>query len=448
MSQMSIPSQPIGPSLGVPAATPVAPTLSPPPATPQATAPVMQADQNQVTAQTNGVGDMGALPWDAEDLATPATIFQDTPEYQALSVADRQKVDNFFAAATPEGTAPEKAAEVAQQVATLLQHDRLDATDAFGTRVIDHLDTLTKSPLAQALRGQTTKAELAQDLLKALSDPASLTQGVDTLDCAEATLEATLAYSQPGDFARIATQLATKGSATIPGAPSTPGNEQMPLVMLGERAERNMLSHMMQGSFKAKVDGRSPVELKNLDKAGKLEKEGLDSRKVKMLYDGITGKDHLTLYAADGVNLVPALRKALENSDSGVVKVTMRSDSGLHAVAVTGFSDEGVNIWDPATGEAKVMPKEEFNSLLVRATVDREALDKGKRNERDRTTRNEVDRAVVTATNLESQVSEVEQNFNTAFSKLTQGIKKFFGKLGDLFGNEGGGRVGGSASRR
>lgn len=446
MSQMSIQSQPIGPSLGVPA-TPAAPTLSPT-APAEAPKPVMSVDQNQVVAQAQAVGDMGALPWDTEDLTNPAAIFQDTAEFQKLSVEDQQKVEAFFEAASPQGTAPEKAAEVAKQVATLLQHDRLEAKDAFGVRVLDHLDTLAKSPLSIALKDQTTTAELAQDVLKALSDPASLSQGVDTLDCAEATLEATLAYSQPGDFARIATQLATKGSATIPGSPSTPGTEQLPLVMLGERAERNMLSHMMQGSFKAKVDGRPPLELKNLDKAGKLEKEGLDSKKVKMLYDGITGKDHLTLYAADGVNLIPSLRKALEHSDSGVVKVTMKSDTGLHAVAVTGFSDEGVSIWDPATGEAKVMPKDEFNALLVRATVDREALDKGKRNERDYSTRAEVDKAVNKANELETQVTQVEQAFNRTFDKLTNSVKNFFKGLSDLFGKEGGGRVGGSGSKK
>lgn len=445
MSQMSIHSQPVGPKLGVPGS---APSLTP------STAPVstpshsLASDQNQVKVGSVRASEMGDLPWDAADVQNPQLRFTETAEFQSLSPEQQATVKEFFATSAPEGTAPEQAATIADQLATLLTHGKLSEKDAFGATVLDHLATFNQAPLHESLQGQTSKAEIAQDLLKALSDPASLTQGVDTLDCAEATLEATLAFSQPGDFARIATQLATKGSATIPGSPKTPGSEEMALVTLGNRAERNMLSHMMQGSFKAKVDGRPPLELKALDGAGKLEKTGLDSSQVKMLYDGITGKDHLTLYAADGVNLVPSLAKALENSESGVIKVTMKSDTGLHAVAVTGFSEEGVSIWDPATGEARIMSNTEFNSLLVRATVDREALDKGKHTERNFSTRNEIDKAVNKANEVENQVSQIERTFNSSFNRLTQGIKNFFGKLGELLGKEGGGRVGGSSSKR
>jgi hypothetical protein len=405
----------------------------------------MQADQNQVAHTLAEAGEMGALPWDLEELQDPQALFTETAEFQALSPEQQQAVQEFFATAAPEGTAPEQAAAIAEQLANALTHGRLTAEDAFGKTTLDHLSAFNQAPLHASIEGETSKAEIAQNILKALSNPASLTQGVDTLDCAEATLEATLAYSQPADFTRIAVELATQGAATIPGSPATPGSEQMPLVMLGERAERNMLSHMMQGSFKAKVDGRPALELQALDKAGNLQRTGLDSQKVKLLYDGITGKDHLTLYANKGVNLVPSLKKALENSDSGVVKVTMKSDKGLHAVAVTGFSNEGVNIWDPATGEGKVISNKEFNSLLVRATVEREALDRGKQKENNVTTRAEVDHAVNASKELER---EVAAGFASIFSRLTTSVENFIDKLTAMFGQEGGGRVASTATKR
>ncbi|MNL64197.1 hypothetical protein D3C87_1883900 [compost metagenome] len=62
----------------------------------------------------------------------------------------------------------------------------------------------------------------------------------------------------------------------------------------------------------------------------------------------------------------------------------MRSEDGLHAVAVTGISDKGVAIWDPATGKHETLSPAVFNSLIVRATLDRKHLDEDtvKRQER------------------------------------------------------------------
>jgi hypothetical protein len=366
-------------------------TPPPPPPPPPEPAPVAAPiqDQNQLQVQTQPPEsfDLGALPWDAaveapaeaavaEEVAPKTPSLLENPAFKELSEADQKALTSFLETAS-EGLEPEAAEALSVQLSQMLNDGKLTATDSFGKRTVDYLSQFNGSGLVKSLGKETTKAEVARDLIKALAEPGKLTQGEGTLDCAEATLEATLAFTKPADYARIAVGLATRGYAPIPGTPRTHsddygGPDSLSLPRSFESKGRSPLSALIQASFNEKVQSRSDDDFAfhSFNRGS----TGLGANQVALLYDGILGKDHLTVYAQKGVDLSAALKFALGNAPDSVVKVTMKSDTGLHGVAVTGVSDAGVDVWDPATGAITTMPKEEFNNLVVRATLDRSAF--------------------------------------------------------------------------
>ncbi|MBO9541259.1 hypothetical protein J7643_11780 [bacterium] len=369
MSQFNVSTRQTGPlpPLVGPISTPTAQPAAEPPAAASVT-----VDQYQAHAQTPQIGDMGPLPWESAEVSHgPEAPFANTPEYQQLSETEQATLKTFFET-TIQGNGAGKAEEMATRLAQLLTQGKFAAKDAFGQGLMDHLAAFNQAPLNDALQGRTSKDKLARELVTALADPASVMQGQGTAHCAEATLEATLAYTQPADYARIATELVTKGQARIPGPPGGPNPDTL---QLGSKTDLifipSDLSAMLQRSFEARVAGR-PAYWSGGD-SGDAGPSGLNPNQVKALYDGIIGSDHLTMYANQGTDLLPAIKQALGHQ--GAIKVTMRSEDGLHSVAVTGISDKGVAIWDPATGKHETLSSAQFNSLVVRATLDRNHLD-------------------------------------------------------------------------
>ncbi len=376
MSQINLPApqttslSPLAPA-SAPSETPAPSAPAPGPLTPGLT-----ADRNQVKAPQSRSLDLGPLPWDpsADAPRAPEARFTETPEFQGLAPKEQATLRSLFETAT-EGAKPMATMRIAGQIAELLKQDKLTAQDAFGEGILDHLATFNATPLHDKLAESTSKGQFARELIQALANPESLGQGEGTYACAEATLSATLAHAQPADYARIAVGLATQGEARIPGPPQGPNPDTVKLNMMGEAAGRSTLEFMMQRSFKGSVDERSAIWLKIKDFFGfEDDDKGLNAKEVKLLYDGIVGKDHVTIYADPGVNLLPAIAHVLKNASNGAIKATLQADEGLHSVAVTGVSEQGVTIWDPATRRSEVLSKEQFNDLLVRATFDREEI--------------------------------------------------------------------------
>lgn len=305
-------------------------------------------------------------------LAAAQDVFTSSLEFKALSPEQQTVLKGFFDGAAV-GASTEQINEAALGILSGLKKERFTAKDAFGQSTLDHLEQFNRNGLV--IRGED-KAAMGRDLLNALVHPETLTQGEDTLDCAEATLEATLAYSQPADYARIAVGLLTRGSASIPGPPGSSdrygedgqfGPGVLQLATAGNSAGRDRLSFFMQRSFEAHVASRQDAE--NFWLAG--QDTGLNAHQVKMLYDGIIGKEHMTIYANQGVDVTAAVEKALkdQNTPSATVKVTMREGGMLHAKAVIGSSPEGLTLWDPATGKTENLSREEFNRQVARATL-------------------------------------------------------------------------------
>ena len=364
------------PSPGAPLPS-LTPTLTGAPSAPtKSPFPELTPDLNQVKTPLQHALDLGPLPWDppAGKAPAPEAAFTERPQFKQLSQEDQATLEAFFKAGS-DGADAKAAGRMAKQIGQLLQQGKLSERDAFGKDVMDHLEAFNQASLNGDVQKLANKGQIARDLVRALANPASLGQGKNTANCAEATLESTLAYSQPADYARIAVELATTGTASIPGPPQGPHPDKVELNLMGDAAGRSPLSFMMQRSFKASVDERSGIWLtiKNFFGVQDTDK-GLNANEVKMLYDGIIGRDHVTVYADPGVDLLPAIEQVLERTTTNAIKATLKAESGLHAVAITSVSEEGVTIWDPATSKTDVLPKDLFNQLLVRATFDRDAM--------------------------------------------------------------------------
>ncbi|MBO9541254.1 hypothetical protein J7643_11755 [bacterium] len=363
---------------------PTAPTsAAPAPAAPSAPAAAPSSDRNLVRDMLDRTLDFGALPWDLAGRApapqqapkAPAA-FTKSESFNKLSAADQQTVQTLFDTAS-RSVDDTKLGEIEQDVQTLLESGKLSQNDTFGKSAVGYLETFNQSPLHDSLSG-TSKAELAQDLLKALANPESVKQSQSLDDCAEATMEATLAYSHPADFVRISTELATKGEASIPGGPKGPNPDTLKLSTSGSRDGRSALGSMMQDSFGKHVTSIFQGILSAIVSLG--GDKGLNANQVKSLYDGVLGTDHVTVFAKKGENLLPTIQEELakQNTENPSVKVSMRNQEGyLHSMSVTGISGDSVSLWDPRSGERTTMSSEEFNSLAARAMIERSAPKSG-----------------------------------------------------------------------
>ncbi|HEY9900725.1 MAG TPA: hypothetical protein V6D00_16215 [Pantanalinema sp.] len=411
--------RPSAPTTAVPAeAVPAAP-LSPlaPPA----------ADRNLVRDLLDRTLDLGTLPWDLPGLAPapkePAApaAFTGTEAFTKLSEADQETVQAFFGEAA-RGLDGGRLARLEGDMQGLLESGKLLERDTFGTSAMAHLAAFNRQPLHESLSG-TSKGELARDMIKALAEPETVRQSGSRDDCAEATMVATLTYSHPADFARIATELATKGEASIPGGPKGPNPDTLKLSVSGDRDGRSALGYMMQESFGAHVTSMVQGLLSAIVSLG--GDKGLNANQVKTLYDGVLGTDHVTVFAKQGENLLPTIQEELakQSSENPSVKVSMRNQEGyLHAMAVTGISGDRVSLWDPRSGHRTTMSSDEFNALAARAMIERSAPKQGNI--------------------LEGITEGIKEAFTApvqALSNVVQGVSELVEGLTE----EGGGRLGG-----
>lgn len=369
-----------------PIARPSAPAPAEPaaagPLAPQAPAAAPSTDRNLVRDMLDRTLDLGALPWDLPGLmdkvkqapSAPAA-FTTSAAFKKLETADQETVQKFFDTAA-RGIDGGRLHQLEQDVQGLLDSGKLSETDTFGKSAMAHLTSFNDAPLHDSL-ASTSKGELARDMIKALARPESVRQGGTTNDCAEATMEATLAYSHPADFTRIATELATKGAASIPGGPNGPNPDTLKLSVDGERDGRSALGFMMQNSFGKHVTDMLQGVMSAIVSLG--GDKGLNANQVKTLYDGVLGTDHVTVFAKQGENLLPAIQEELgkQGVENPSVKVSMRNQEGyLHSMAVTGISGDSVSLMDPRTGQKTTMSSDEFNSLAARAILERPAEEK------------------------------------------------------------------------
>ncbi len=282
-----------------------------------------------------------------------------------LSGEQKQAMNDFLSVASV-GASPEQRETLAKDMELALEKDRLTETDASGKTTIDYLKEYTQSALNPGL-GASSKGAVARDIIHLLAHPEATSQGLDTLDCAEATFEATLARQAPADFARIAVGLATKGEATIPGVPGGPQPDKLvlPAYDASKQAGRDPVSYAMQGAF-AHYAGAGAIN------------EGLSAAQVEKLYEGVTGQQfmsftpetlfqNLTTVLQNPTFLLNLISNHDKKADMG--KVTIDNDGVLHSLAVEKVRLEGAYLFDPATGDRYTMPLDDFIQKAVRVTV-------------------------------------------------------------------------------
>lgn len=390
-----------------------------PPATaPNPATPAPAARGSQATPQAPATEAEAAPGVPRADAAPPqpaaAPPFDTTEAFAKLSPEQQQKVKNYFEMASAGADEAGKAALNKDMVDLLNSGALLDVETPvadqkmpimFGQNLgalkpkttLDRLDELTKAKLNGTIASLADKAAFARDLVHNLAHPETIGQGEGTLACAEATLEATLAYDQKADYARIAVQLATRGSASVPGHRSqdsegaeTVSDTEMALpspLPPENAAGRNPVSYAVQSAFREYVAAKSPVEEYGVvptafafgRKAGPKESqrpdEGLTGKQVKLLYDGILGQNHTLVYANPGTDVTKALGKALQkikkDDPEEVIKVTMKNpDGSLHSIAVLDIGETGVSYWDPATRTIETLDAATFNAQVDRILLD------------------------------------------------------------------------------
>lgn len=282
----------------------------------------------------------------------------------SLTAPQKQAINDFLAVASV-GASPEQRATLAADMEQALVKKDLTAVDTYGKTTIDYLKEYTQSALTPEL-GASSKGAVGRDLVHLIAHPEATTQGQDTLDCAEATLEATMARSQPADFARIAVGLATKGEAVIPGVEGGPQPDRLvlPPYDASKQAGRDPISYAVQGAF-ARYAGAGAIN------------EGLTADQVEHMYGGVTGDEFVTFTPETMLKNVAAVLQNptfvanlfADHSKKDIGKVTIDNDGVLHSLAVERIKLDGARLFDPNTGERFTMPLDEFLAKTVRATV-------------------------------------------------------------------------------
>lgn len=282
-----------------------------------------------------------------------------------LSAGQKQVMNDFLAVASV-GASPEQRATLAADMELALSKNDLTEVDSYGKTTIDYLKEYAQSPLNPGL-GASSKGAVGRDLVHLIAHPEATTQGQDTLDCAEATFQSTLAKSQAADFARIAVGLATKGEAVIPGLEGGPQPDRLvlPPYDASKQAGRDPLSYAVQGAL-ARYAGAGAIN------------EGLNADQVERMYGGVTGDEFVTFTPETMLkNIATMLQNPtfvanlFSNHDNknDIGKVTIDNDGVLHSLAVELIRLDGASLFDPNTGERFKMPLDEFLAKAVRATV-------------------------------------------------------------------------------
>lgn len=362
--------------------TQAADLTAPPPATsapkqPDVTVPKPPAGDQQVVRKTTPTTilldptvppsapvDTGAADKALDKLESAMTAYRDDNGV-ALTTEQKQVMNDFLAVASV-GASPDQRQALAADMERALAKDQLTEKDSYGKTTLDYLKDYTQSALNPGL-GASSKGAVARDLIHLLAHHEAASQGVDTQDCSEATLEATLAKKQPADFARIAVGLATKGEAAIPGAEGEPkpGKLVLPPYDAAKQAGRDPISFAMQGAF-AQYAGAGAIN------------EGLTAAQVERMYEGVTGEQFMsftpeTMLENIGLMLQNPtfIANLFDNHDdkNDIGKVTIDNGGVLHSLGVELIRLDGASLFDPNTGERFKMPLDEFLTKAVRVTV-------------------------------------------------------------------------------
>jgi hypothetical protein len=301
--------------------------------------------------------------------------FLDAARIDGKPLTDDQKqvLERFYMTATKNAT-PEQARQVDKDLYSLFDLVRfrsgkaLVKADQFGQNMLDYLKQFNGSDLSPKVPGD--KSEVARDILANITRSV-VSQGDNTLDCGEATLQQMLGNDHPADFARVAVGLATKGEAKIPGeAPGPqPDTLKLPDLNPSDRAGRDPLSFAIQKSFE--------------NYAGTTAQDGLTGKQAEHLYNAVLGADFVTIsresFMANAANILStggALLSNVMNAPElqGGVKATVKADGIYHSVEVTRFAFPNIEYFDPQLGKRLQMPVFEFYQDLVRVTLPRSIL--------------------------------------------------------------------------
>jgi len=248
-------------------------------------------------------------------------------------------------------------------------------------------------------RGESLQ-ELKSQILRDLAEPRTIRQGVGTLTCGPATAQAALARTSPGEYVRMATELAIKGQT------ETAGKSILKLDRRGfdnTRDGRSMTEDMFQPAMAALARRKWPVGQDRGRFGGRLYGPtrrfggGTYGRSARRFGGGGSGDDALTAdqYAGLMASMIQGNQRSVDIQRdtqrrslnrhvaaalaSGPVAVGLASDGrggpGGHAVQVVDLSARvgrsgrmEVTYHDPLAGEVR-MPAKEFFAKVVHVTL-------------------------------------------------------------------------------
>jgi hypothetical protein len=136
-------------------------------------------------------------------------------KFGALSLNDKQKMLNLFENTNSAG----RDALYGLLYKTVDGKPALQKTDSSGTTLLDNLDKMASTPLSPRLKDingdPQNKAEMLGDLLQEVNQPSQNIAQENRGTCAATVPTHMLAQKNPSEYARLITELSTKGQATL-----------------------------------------------------------------------------------------------------------------------------------------------------------------------------------------------------------------------------------------
>jgi hypothetical protein len=331
-------------------------------------------DPNHVTDNKVDIYDFADLNGDGEVTFEDADLNRDgkiraadgreliemrTPQEQALVEGlppeQREQYENL-----QNQVAGETRAEMALQE-MLLDGRLLEESQSSDGRTL--LEELNRLATADSVHTGLNQKQMVRDLIQEIDNPTAMAQRTSPT-CAPTTAAIYLASTNPAEYARIATDLATSNYSTMPnGHPLT--RQQLDPSDLRSQSLQLVDSAFMEyaNGVENNYDG-STLEHNDRESGEVRDSGGLYGSEFDYLFDAVTNSDAQYIRVNDDnrSDTMSQIREATENGQ--MVPSAIKWSKGGHELLITGADDNYVTFINP-WGKEQRMSAAEFEARLL-----------------------------------------------------------------------------------
>lgn len=338
-----------------PAATPTVPAVGAP-------VPVVGKDQSNVNGTLPDAAQFAADPY---GLSTARDDEQKQAAIARIMEASSQATRDFINHVAKPNFAPETMAAVYQ----LAAEGKLDAINPDGSNLRDEVSQLMA-------KSDRSGINVAQAVLQQISNPDDNVLQAKDNTCAAATAQKTLAETNPAAYFKLATDIITKGSTTLPNGDTVSlSSPNRTWIDAQGFTDSQKMDAMVQAALMDYADGSKARFDIASDRSTTLDGQevyqGLGIGQAARLDDGLLSAPTLDPRSYQGAS---SLRDQLQAAkDRGAPGLFVPIDAGngkAHMILVQGVDADGTAHYFDANGKPQAAPVSALAAELANGVTD------------------------------------------------------------------------------